>query len=209
MSTSCPDELRNCDLQWYQLSDGNALAVVDDAEQSNQAHRGCNLFWFTRTGEIVRRERIALKKPAHSFGLKDNITTSFVAPCPGMIAGGIAMDPDAMPGQRESSEYWVSLGEAFSMVWPTLLTTSIASAALAWLCYRRQRQYGLPWTGVWAVFVLFLGVPGYFGYLAHRVWPSRLPCPNCGRLAPRDRPACMHCGQDFPAPAAKGIELFA
>jgi hypothetical protein len=55
--------------------------------------------------------------------------------------------------------------------------------------------------------VLLFGVPGYLGYLAHRAWPARLACPNCGRLAPRDRPACFLCGHDFPAPAAKGIEI--
>jgi len=48
------------------------------------------------------------------------------------------------------------------------------------------------------VFVLLLGVPGFLGYLAHRVWPARLPCPHCGRPVPRDRPACFACGHDFP-----------
>jgi hypothetical protein len=59
------------------------------------------------------------------------------------------------------------------------------------------------------VFVLLFGVPAYLGYLAHRQWPGRRACPNCGRLAPRDRPACFACGRNFPSPAMKGIEVFA
>ena len=93
--------------------------------------------------------------------------------------------------------------------WPGLLTVTVISIVLAIFTYRRQRKYGLAWTWMWTGFVLVFGVPAYFGYLAHRVWPARLACPDCGKLAPRDRPACMHCGHDFPPPRPKGIEVFA
>jgi len=49
----------------------------------------------------------------------------------------------------------------------------------------------------------------YLGYLAHRTWAARLPCPHCGQLAPRDRPACFACGREFPVPPPSGIEVFA
>ena len=52
----------------------------------------------------------------------------------------------------------------------------------AWLCYRRQRQYGMPWTPAWVVFVFPFGLPGYIGYRTHRRWPTCLPCPSCGRM---------------------------
>ncbi len=94
-------------------------------------------------------------------------------------------------------------------MWPALAITSIVSTVLAVLCFLRNRKYGLPWTAAWTVFVLLFGLPAYFGYLAHRAWPGRLPCPKCGRLAPRDRPACFVCGRDFPEPAMKGTEVFA
>jgi len=94
-------------------------------------------------------------------------------------------------------------------MWPALAITAIISIVLAGLCFRHQRKYGLPWTGAWTVFVLLFGLPGYFGYLAHRVWPARLPCPHCSKRVPRDRPACFACGRNFPSPAMKGIEVFA
>ena len=90
-----------------------------------------------------------------------------------------------------------------------LCVTALIGAVLACFCYRHHRKYGLPWAWLWAAFVLLFGVPAYFGYLAHRSWPTRLPCPHCGKPAPRDRPACFACGQNFPSPAPKGIEVFA
>jgi hypothetical protein len=109
----------------------------------------------------------------------------------------------------QSPDYSAALKSDLKELWPVLPITAIVSAVLAVLCFRRQRKYGLPWTGVWILFVLLFGLPAYFGYLAHRHWPARLPCPNCGRRVPRDRPACFACGHDFPAPPPKGIEVFA
>ena len=60
-----------------------------------------------------------------------------------------------------------------------------------------------------AVAATVVGLPAYIGYLTHRRWPTCLPCPSCGRTAPRDRPTCCHCHHDFPAPAANGTEVFA
>jgi hypothetical protein len=62
---------------------------------------------------------------------------------------------------------------------------------------------------MWTIFVLLFGLPAFFGYLAHRAWPARLPCPHCGQRVPRDRAACFACNREFPPPAAKGIEVFA
>jgi len=101
------------------------------------------------------------------------------------------------------------LARSWWQFWPATVVIFLLGVILAGLCYRRQQKYGLPWTGAWTVFVLLFGLPGYVGYLAHRSWPARLPCPHCGRPAPRDRPACMGCGRDFPEPALKGTEVFA
>ena len=101
------------------------------------------------------------------------------------------------------------LGEDSAHLRPEMIAVFLFSVVLAALCYRRQHQYGLPWTGVWTAFVLLFGLPAYFGYLAHRSWPARLACPNCGKRVPRDRPACTGCGQEFPPPQPKGIEVFA
>jgi hypothetical protein len=86
---------------------------------------------------------------------------------------------------------------------------SLLSVILAVLCWRRNRQYFQPASGLWFVFVLLMGLPGLVGYLFHRRWPVQEACPACGRLVPRDRDACAACGKEFPAPQPKGIEVFA
>jgi hypothetical protein len=63
--------------------------------------------------------------------------------------------------------------------------------------------------GVWAGFVLLFGVPGCAGFLLHRRWPVREPCPHCQARVARDRDTCAECGMPFPVPVLKGIEIFA
>ena len=91
-----------------------------------------------------------------------------------------------------------------SKLWTSVAIATAISIILAAMSYRRQRRFGLPWTPLWTVLVLLFGVPAYIGYLAHRTWPARLPCPNCGQPAPRDRPACFLCRLDFPCAGAEG-----
>ena len=107
-----------------------------------------------------------------------------------------------------STAYRILLRKTLAEVWPVLAMTATVSVLLAVLCFRRQRNHGLGGTWFWAPFVLLFGVPAYIGYLAHRSWPARLPCPNCRQLVPRDRPACFACGREFPTPAPKGIEIW-
>jgi hypothetical protein len=92
--------------------------------------------------------------------------------------------------------------------WPGLTTLWIMSSVLAVLTYRRQRRFGLPWAGIWAGLVFLFGLPMYLAYRVHRVWPARLPCPNCNQPVSRDRPACFRCHELFPLPSARGIEIF-
>ena len=129
-------------------------------------------------------------------------------PSCGTLAALISINPWMNQDLRDSVDYSVALAKALSEMWDVLLLTGIIGIILACLCYRRQRKYGLPWTVPWMAFVLLFGVPAYLGYLFHRSWPARLPCPSCGQPAPRDRSACLACGRDFPPPALKGIEVF-
>jgi hypothetical protein len=191
-----PAELQDVSLRWLLLPDGNAAAL--DA-------RSDELFWLAPGGKIVRSEKLNIRND-HETTLMANAGVTVIVPSPGTVAGFIFCYPwlgDSPP------QYSAALAEALSKMWPTLLITAIISAVLAVVCYRRQRAYGLPWTGVWTVFVLLFGVPAFLGYLAHRAWPARLACPRCRQPVPRDRPACLACGQAFPAPAPKGIEVFA
>ena len=109
-------------------------------------------------------------------------------------------------GERSPIRAWIQgLGSA----WPQVLLVVLASAAMAAWVHGRQKRLGQPRAAFWAIFVFLGGLPGLAGYLVHRSWPVVEPCPNCREPAPRDREACMHCGQAFPPPARQGIEVFA
>lgn len=200
-----PAELRDLYLQWLQLPDNKVLVRT----RHDQSAWDNELFWIDAGGKIVRHEKVDLDRQTRHGSLMDEVGMALIVPCPGAIAGWLACNLWSALKGPEQPGYWVAQGEVFAGTWLLLLVTSTISVVLAWLCYRRQRKYGLPWTWVWTGFVLLFGVPAYLGYLAHRSWPARLACPNCGRLAPRDRPACTGCGREFPPPASKGIEVFA
>ena len=165
-----------------------------------------DLFWLDAAGKITRRERAELStagQPRWISPVVANCMGSLLAmPSPGAVLSIMGLD-------AWERGYWGRLRKLWPEWWPGLLGTVLISAVLAVLCYRRQRQYDLPWTRMWVGFVLLFGVPAYIGYLVHRHWPARLACPHCGRPAPRDREACFACGQEFPVPAPKGIEVFA
>jgi hypothetical protein len=88
------------------------------------------------------------------------------------------------------------------------LALAILLAAAAW---RRGRAFGFSSRErtAWAAFVALFGLPAFVGFLLHRRWPSRLPCPHCRARVPRDRNACAGCEAPFPAPAPLGTEIFA
>ena len=156
----------------------------------------------------VRHEHVELLKSGESELMK-NTAMSVIVPSPASIAGFAVCYPWE---PAECPEYWTysdALNRAFSKIWPALLATGIVGIVLACVCYRRQRKYGLPWTGVWTVFVLLFGLPAFFGYLAHRAGRHGCLARTAAGTVPRDRPACFACGHEFPPPAAKGIEVFA
>ena len=165
-----------------------------------------NLFWLDAAGKVVRQEHVALRtwsSPRWISPATENFFGSvLMAPSPGAIVAALAFRTRKLADPRWLRVIWPDW-------WPGLLGTAVISMVLAVFCYRHHRKYRLPWSGMWVVFVLLFGVPAFLGYLAHRSWPARLACPHCGRLAPRDRPACADCGRDFPPPPAKGIEVFA
>ena len=94
---------------------------------------------------------------------------------------------------------------------PSLGVVLALSSALAVMAWRRGRAFGFPKPDqvAWAIFVLLFGLPAYAGFLLHRRWPSRLPCPNCNTQSAREYATCTECGTRFPNPALKGIEIFA
>jgi hypothetical protein len=172
------------------------------------------LYWLDAPGKVVRQQEVDLRDPPSKHEalnkVVDTFRVSIALASPGTLASAILSFPWGFGRENlESLPYAAALIKAFHNFRWELSIMSLMSIVLAALCYRRQRKYRLPWTPVWTIFVLLFGLPAYFGYLAHRVWPGRLPCPHCGKLAPRDRSACFACGREFPEPALKGTEVFA
>ena len=107
--------------------------------------------------------------------------------------------------------YRAAFAAMLKQAWPSLLAVLALSSLLAAIAWRRARAFGLSRREqlVWAGFVLLFGVPAAVGFLLHRRWPVREPCPSCHLRCARDRDACAECGAPFPAPTLKGIEIFA
>ena len=132
--------------------------------------------------------------------------------CPAPIAELfiiLVAEPDMLVTMGFEPSYSVAVSRCVRNGWPVFLAISLLSAALAVMTYRRHKRFDLPYAGLWFVFVLIVGAPGYLGYLLHRPWPVREPCPSCREPAPRDREDCSECGEAFPPPARKGIEVLA
>jgi hypothetical protein len=200
-----PAELRDVELQWIPLP-GDMVLVRPGRHEAMDSNE---LFWINPQGEIVRHEKVALQKPTGDMRPVDKAVGVLLAPPLSLVACAIAYDPWSAAGCPKTTGYWTALGKALSDSDGWVALCCAPSVALACLCYRRQRKFGMPRTWPWVVFVLLLGLPGFWGYWLHRKWPARLPCPHCGRRAPRDRTACCACGQEFPTPALKGTEVFA
>ncbi|MEN6367970.1 MAG: hypothetical protein ABFC88_14280 [Thermoguttaceae bacterium] len=190
-----PKELRTRDFWWYRLPNDMVLAIV--TKDTTQ-----HLYWFEKDGRSVRSEKVTLKKESHTTSTFDVACT---VPSPGLILAGGFLEYVTRP----STNWIAALQQAFARYWPGLLGIETLSLVLAVGCFCRQRKFGLSGAWIWAGFMLLFGVPAYLGYRLSRVWPAQLACPHCKQPSPRDRPMCIHCGQNFPPPAMKGIEVFA
>jgi hypothetical protein len=192
-----PPEIQNIGFQWYELGDGKALVMFPPYGHTGMGGN-YQVYWL-ENGHDVRHQEVLLNGPHRPHMHPES---AIGAPSPILIfllGSGILED---------ISPSMASLAKSLKEGWVGYSILGIACIVLAWLCCRRQRNFGLPWTGAWVAFVLLFGVPGYLGYLAHRRWPALLPCPHCGQNAPRDRSACLHCRRDFPAPELTGTEVF-
>ncbi len=193
-----PAELRDRYLRCHPLADSKLLLCGPEWPAG-----GNELYWIDTAGRLVRHERINPPERPSFPVARESIFMTITMPSAATLAGFIALDASGR------ADYSIVLGKTLARRWPELAMAAVVGLVLAVLCFRRQRSYGLGGTWFWTPFVLLFGVPAYFGYLAHRSWAARLPCPSCQQPVPRDRPACFSCGQEFPSPAAKGIEVFA
>jgi hypothetical protein len=127
------------------------------------------------------------------------------SPASVLVVPALAAGPDRPAG------YAARFTKQLSHFAPALAAVVLLSLGLAAAAWRRSVAFGLSRREriVWTVFTALFGVPAFVGFLLHRHWPAREPCPHCHATVPRDRIACAACETPFPAPALKGTEIFA
>ena len=178
----------------------NASTPRDDAPRYR-------LTWVEPGGQESRTEDIELAR-------HDGVSPAWLAVVsPGAGAAfptlaALVMAPKDLARGREI-DYADAMGEVFSMAWPALLSTYLASGLAIWLCLRRQRRYGVSGSAMWVAFVAVMGLPGVLGYVWSRRWPPLETCTACGKPACQDRNGCHLCGQSFARPPRLGTEVFA
>ena len=207
-----PAEFRHATFSFFLLSDKSAvLAVVDPLDPESDTGWRQRLVWIDSQGNISRREELRLN--LRWFMDRSRYSpwrSAFDAPAPLAVAAiSTMLEPWILVNQHKQPTYLAALATSCVKFWPALVVVCLFGGLMAWLCYRRQDRYGLPWTKTWVGFVFLCGLPGLVAYRVHRRWPVLTPCSHCGWPVPCDRDACFACGREFPTPAPKGIEVFA
>jgi hypothetical protein len=208
-----PEVNRSAAITWFEASDGRSVAEIAEprkaSEPLDQSFLKTRLLRIAQDGTIGASLELTLKTGANYESEQSTLFLMALAlPAPALqlaLQSFLALVGE--PGHVEPG----TLGAMLQRTWPSLLAVFALSSLLAALAWRRARAFGLSRReqAVWAGFVLLFGVPGCVGFLLHRRWPVREPCPNCQARSPRDRETCAECGAPFPAPAPKGIEIFA
>lgn len=167
------------------------------------------LLWFSRDGRLLNERAVSVPLPNYiPFSRPFNWGYPASLPMPIVHAMNFFRS-DLLEHLQEGPE--AICNEAWRASWrrwrASFVALCMVSIPLALWCFRRHRRYAQPGAWAWFVFVLLLGPPGLIGYLLHRRWPIREPCPACGRPAVVDRDTCQHCGTAFPTPELQGIEV--
>ncbi len=175
---------------------------------SGQRYAPHELTWISADGKVLRSANVDIyQRPVEGDG--DSWMITMIVPVPGLIAAFTPFDALNKVRNDEAPDMQTALQELirrFAIPYALLLVVSLA---LAIWTYRRHRRYETDGAAAWAVFVLLLGPLGLVAYLVHRCWPPSTACEHCGCSVPRNRAACTQCREEFPAPAMRGIEVFA
>ncbi len=200
-------------VSWYEADNGQALvecvlppkpgqAVTDNVTKTT-------IYVIADDGSIRDSFEVALQAGSNLQNGQAAFPFLIALGCPVpavLVTGGLLM---AM--NNPTLDFATVLGEGLKQFWPWLAIVLALSSILAAVSWRRGRVFELSRRdqAVWVVFVLLFGAPAFAGFLLHRRWPVREPCPHCHARCARDRDACAECGTLFPAPALKGTEIFA
>jgi len=208
-----PEIDRQSDATWYDTDDGQAVVEctvpepAGDAPDENVAYS--RLYRIAADGAIRDSVELTLQTGANAPSEQaQHSLTALAVPSPAVYV----LAESLMAMQANQPENIPSaLGARLKHSWPWLAGVLALSSVLSAVAWLRARAFGRSPRGpmVWAGFVLLLGVPAFVGFLVHRPWPVREPCPHCNALCPRDRDSCSECGTPFPDPALKGIEISA
>ncbi len=204
-----PAEIRDLYFTFHILP-GDQVLFIATRQFPDKSPRE-EILWVDAAGKVTRREEVVLASRLAPLPPKRRMwMAALTAPAPIAVAvQATVVEPLGSVRDGFAAGYPSALADWFAIGWLPFAAVCALSGALAWLTWRRQRTDVLPWTPVWVTFVLVGGVPAFLGYFFHRRRAVREPCPACNRRVPRDRDACTHCGAAFPAPAPKGIEVFA
>jgi hypothetical protein len=197
---------------WYETRDGQAVVQCFAARPAGEAPGGdaarSTLYRLASDGAIRDSREVSLQSGGNAS--REQAERSLIAlalPMPFVLVAAETFMPTVGRAERHPA----SRRALLKQTWPSLLAVLVLSSLLAAVAWRRARVFGLSTRerAVWAAFVLLFGLPAFVGFLLHRPWPVREPCPACHARSARDRETCSECGAAFPAPALKGIENFA
>jgi len=201
------DHERHTMVRWYESPDGESVVEYNLPSSTdplfNSDRTRSAIFQLSQDGSVRTSREVELLsgQPSRS---KESTYKAIAFALPGLIPMLVA--EAAVSYSTRQVRFQDTLRDAF----PWLAAVLTVSALLAALIWWRARTVGLGLQEQvsWVLFVLLLGLPGFFGVLLHRQWPKILPCPTCHQSSSRDHNACTRCGKDFPAPALKGTEVF-
>ena len=150
---SLPTELRNADLEWWQLGSDNALVQA--------GRNGNDLFWLDAAGKIARHERVEL----HAVSRQPNIVSYMVdllgVPSPAVIVAFLANNPwGSLRSRKEALGYFVVLGRALSLRIVAFVGIIAAIAGGMAALYFREYWYIL--------LAAFVGWQSFHGYRVAR-----------------------------------------
>jgi hypothetical protein len=204
-----PENDRTDSALWYELGDGNSVAVFSNWYSDDDVNREqMSVYRISRDGAIASKTELLLEHGSAKWH-KDSDAVIFRCALP-TIALLAFIEPLMIVGNDYGESYTSASKSMWRNSWRALVGVVLVSAVLAAGAWRRAQAFCLPRQEqiAWVLFVLLLGFPGYVGYLLHRRWPVREECPHCRGRVPWDRPACARCGKPFPSAPAKGIEVF-
>jgi hypothetical protein len=203
---------RKSAVTWYQADSGQAIAECEQspstARLSNSDIARSTVYRIAGDGAILDSFELALQTGSKSRSERaERFLMAVGVPAPAALLGGVAL----MATTNEAVDYLTALGAQIKRWWPSLGVAMAVASVLAVVTWRWSCAFGLSprEQAAWTAFVLLFGVPACAGFLLHRRWPVREPCPHCHARCARDRDTCAACGTAFSAPALKGTEIFA